>query len=76
MRPATENIGFVFQMAWRDSRSSRWRLLFFSMSISLGVAALIAIGLFRASLARAIDDPAFGTRIRATATAVAAEGAR
>ena len=45
-------------MAWRDSRSSRWRLLLFSISISLGVAALIAIGLFRASLARAIDDQA------------------
>jgi len=50
--------GFVFRMAWRDSRSSRRRLLLFSISISLGVAALIAIGLFRASLARAIDDQA------------------
>ncbi|HEY3663713.1 MAG TPA: FtsX-like permease family protein [Chthoniobacterales bacterium] len=45
-------------MAWRDSRSSRRRLLLFSISISLGVAALIAIGLFRASLSRAIDDQA------------------
>ncbi len=45
-------------MAWRDSRSSRRRLLLFSISISLGVAALIAIGLFRASLAQAIDDQA------------------
>ncbi|MBA3960496.1 MAG: ABC transporter permease [Chthoniobacterales bacterium] len=45
-------------MAWRDSRSSRRRLLLFSISISLGVAALIAIGLFRASLAEAIDDQA------------------
>lgn len=45
-------------MAWRDSRSSRRRLLLFSISISLGVAALIAIGLFRASLSQAIDDQA------------------
>jgi putative ABC transport system permease protein len=45
-------------MAWRDSRSSRRRLLLFSISISLGVAALIAIGLFRVSLAQAIDDQA------------------
>ena len=49
---------FLLRMAWRDSRSSRRRLLLFSISISLGVAALIAVGLFRASLARAIDDQA------------------
>ncbi len=49
---------FIPRMAWRDSRSSRWRLLLFSISISLGVAALIAIGLFRASLAGAIDEQA------------------
>ncbi len=48
--------GFISTMAWRDSRSSRRRLLLFSISISLGVAALIAIGLFRASLAQAIDE--------------------
>ena len=52
------NVGFISRMAWRDSRSSRRRLLLFSISISLGVAALIAIGLFRASLAQAIDDQA------------------
>ncbi|MGB8342107.1 MAG: FtsX-like permease family protein [Chthoniobacterales bacterium] len=52
------NIAFIPRMAWRDSRSSRRRLLLFSISISLGVAALIAIGLFRASLAQAIDDQA------------------
>src|SRR6266404_960697 len=50
--------GFIVRMAWRDSRSSRRRLLLFSISISLGVAALIGIGLFRASLAQAIDDQA------------------
>ncbi|MGI8431688.1 MAG: ABC transporter permease, partial [Chthoniobacterales bacterium] len=49
---------FITRMAWRDSRSSRRRLLLFSISISLGVGALIAIGLFRASLAQAIDEQA------------------
>jgi putative ABC transport system permease protein len=52
------SFAFIVRMAWRDSRSSRWRLLLFSISISLGVAALIALGLFRTSLARAIDDQA------------------
>lgn len=45
-------------MAWRDSRSSRRRLLVFSISITLGIAALVSIGSFRSSLSRAIDDQA------------------
>jgi putative ABC transport system permease protein len=45
-------------MAWRDSRSSRRRLLVFSISITLGIAALVGIGSFRESLAQAIDDQA------------------
>ena len=49
---------FVWKMAWRDSRSSRRRLLLFSTSITLGIAALVSIGSFRHSLARAIDDQA------------------
>lgn len=49
---------FVWKMAWRDSRSSRRRLLLFSTSITLGIAALVAIGSFRHSLMRAIDDQA------------------
>jgi putative ABC transport system permease protein len=49
---------FVWKMAWRDSRSSRRRLLLFSVSITLGIAALVSIGSFRHSLARAIDDQA------------------
>ncbi len=58
MNRATSNLSFIPRMAWRDSRSSRRRLLLFSISISLGVAALVAIGLFRASLSQAIDDQA------------------
>src|SRR4051812_3173820 len=45
-------------MAWRDSRASRRRLLLFSTSITFGVAALVALGSFRHSLARAIDEQA------------------
>ncbi|HEX4668314.1 MAG TPA: FtsX-like permease family protein [Chthoniobacterales bacterium] len=58
MPDVTSRFAFIPRMAWRDSRSSRRRLLLFSISISLGVAALIAIGLFRASLGQAIDDQA------------------
>ena len=58
MHNTNRRIAFIPRMAWRDSRSSRRRLLLFSISISLGIAALIAIGLFRASLAQAIDDQA------------------
>ena len=46
---------FVTQMAWRDSRASRRRLILFSISISIGIGALVAIDSFRVSLARAID---------------------
>lgn len=49
---------FIWKMAWRDSRSSRRRLLVFSISITLGIAALVSIGSFRASLSRAIDEQA------------------
>src|SRR6266852_3072988 len=49
---------FISKMAWRDSRSSRRRLLLFSFSITLGIAALVAIGSFRHSLTLAIDEQA------------------
>ncbi len=49
---------FIWKMAWRDSRSSRRRLLVFSISITLGIAALVSIGSFRQSLSAAIDDQA------------------
>ena len=48
--------GFLWRMAWRDSRSSRRRLLVFSISITLGIAALVSIGSFRSSLSQAIED--------------------
>jgi putative ABC transport system permease protein len=53
-------MNFIFKMAWRDSRTSRRRLVLFSLSIVLGVAALVAIGSFSANLRQAIDDQSKG----------------
>jgi len=49
-------MNFILKMAWRDTRASRRRLLLFSLSVVLGVAALVAVGSLRDNLARAIDD--------------------
>ncbi|HVU16397.1 MAG TPA: FtsX-like permease family protein [Candidatus Didemnitutus sp.] len=46
---------FIFKMAWRDTRASRRRLLLFSFSIVLGIAALVAVGSLRDNLSAAID---------------------
>jgi predicted lysophospholipase L1 biosynthesis ABC-type transport system permease subunit len=35
---------WAWRMAWRDSRHSRRRLLLYAASITVGVAALVAIG--------------------------------
>ena len=51
---------FILKMAWRDSRASRRRLALFSLSVVLGIAALVAIGSLGANLERAIDDQAKG----------------
>jgi putative ABC transport system permease protein len=45
-------------MAWRDSRTSRKRILLFMSSVLLGVAALVAISSFRQSLQESIEDQA------------------
>lgn len=45
-------------MAWRDSRSSRRRLLLFVSSIVLGVAALMAISSFGVNLQQGLDHQA------------------
>lgn len=52
------NTSWLFQMAWRDSRRSRQRLLLFMSAIVLGIAALVAINSFGDNLARSIDDQA------------------
>ena len=45
-------------MAWRDSRRGRKRLFLFSMSIMLGIAALVAIGSLKENLMDAVEDQA------------------
>ena len=49
---------WTWLMAWRDSRASRRKLLFFSCSIVLGIAALTAIGSLGRNLERAIAEQA------------------
>src|SRR5215207_6428286 len=53
-------MNFVLKMAWRDSRASRRRLVLFSFSVVLGIAALVAIGSLGANLERGIDEQAKG----------------
>ena len=47
---------WVWKMAWRDSRRSRRRLFFSFASITLGIAALVAISSFGDNLERAIHS--------------------
>jgi putative ABC transport system permease protein len=51
---------FILLMAWRDSRASRRRLALYSLSVVLGIAALVSIGSFSANVRRAIDAEAKG----------------
>ena len=51
---------WVWRMAWRDSRASRRKLLLFSSSIIIGIAALVAISSFGHNLRRTIDRQAKG----------------
>lgn len=49
-------MNFILKMAWRDTRASRRRLLLYSLSIVLGVAALVALGSLRDNLQAAIEE--------------------
>lgn len=51
-------VAWLFKMAWRDSRKNRSRLLLFTSSIILGIAALVAVYSFRDNLQRDIDEQA------------------
>ena len=42
--------------AWRESRSTRRRLLLYMSSISLGVAALVAIDSFAGNINRSVRE--------------------
>ena len=52
------NFPWLFQMAWRDSRKNRSRLLLFVSSIILGIAALVAIYSLGDNLRQNIDSQA------------------
>src|SRR5712675_1838807 len=52
--------GWTWRMAWRDTRSSRRRLIIFSLSVVFGVAALVAIGCFRKSLEFSVEEQSRG----------------
>jgi putative ABC transport system permease protein len=51
---------FILLMAWRDSRASRRRLALYSVSVVLGIAALVSIGSLSANIRQAIQDEAKG----------------
>ena len=51
---------FILLMSWRDSRASRRRLVLYSLSVVLGIAALVSIGSFSANVRQAIDLEAKG----------------
>lgn len=46
----------IWSLAWRESRTARRRLLLYMSSISLGVAALVAIDSFSANIVRSVKD--------------------
>ncbi len=53
-------MSFILNMAWRDSRASRRRLFLYSLSVVLGIAALVSIGSFSANIRQAIQLEAKG----------------
>ncbi len=51
-------MGFTWRLAWREGRASYRRLGVYMASITLGVAALVAIHSFQHDVTRALDDEA------------------
>ncbi|MEO5511187.1 MAG: ABC transporter permease, partial [Longimicrobiales bacterium] len=49
---------FALTLAWREGRSSAKRLATYMVSITIGVAALVAINSFRANVVRSVDAEA------------------
>ena len=52
----TATSGMLLRLAWRESRTARRRLLLYMSSISLGVAALVAIDSFSANVQESIRE--------------------
>ena len=64
----------LFALAWRESRTARRRLLLYMSSISLGVAALVAIDSFSNNTVRSVHEQSralLGGDVMATRNAVA-----
>lgn len=53
-------MNFILKMAWRDSRTSRRRLALVSLSVVLGIAALVGIASIGDNLKRAVEDQTKG----------------
>ncbi|MBN8682235.1 MAG: FtsX-like permease family protein [Chitinophagales bacterium] len=51
-------MGFIFKMAWRDSRRNRGRLFLFISAIMVGIAALTAVRSFSINLTNDVDREA------------------
>jgi len=49
-------VNFILKMAWRDSRASRRRLVFVSLSVVLGIAALVGIASLGDNLQRTVEQ--------------------
>jgi len=56
MSGARTPLGRLFALAWRESRTARRRLLLYMSSISLGVAALVAIDSFAENVTRSVHE--------------------
>ncbi|UCF38480.1 MAG: ABC transporter permease [Acidobacteriota bacterium] len=52
------NWGWILQMAWRDSRHSRRRLILYMSSIVMGVAALVSVRSFSDNLLHSVEQQA------------------
>jgi putative ABC transport system permease protein len=55
-RPVIGMSRSIWSLAWRESRTARRRLLLYMSSISLGVAALVAIDSFSANIVQSVKD--------------------
>ena len=54
--PIPDSRSSLFGLAWRESRSTRRKLLLYMSSISLGVAALVAIDSFAGNITRSVRE--------------------
>src|SRR5438445_5570118 len=67
----------LFGLAWRESRTARRRLLLYMSSISLGVAALVAIDSFSENVIQSVHEQSralLGADVMATRNAPTTKG--